>query len=370
MAWVEGRPVPRTRFRAPARFRCPALLAIPALLCGCNVAGPAALSSGRGTYNAVINATEDEQILAMLVRDRYDDTFGMLAVASVTANIRVSASVGANFGVGPESSFEGNLVPLSAGAAYEENPTISYVPLRGEQFVERMLAPISLEQALLLSRASTEDTEVLRLVLRRANGLANPLYAPSPTAARFEQFIDLYVRLREAGTLDIVQSEEGGYKMLLHDYDAGEAAPQVRELLDTLGIKADLAPGGLTVLPVRFSIGAPRPDGVDVETPSVLDVMRAAATGIDVPREHLDAGIARQPTARPPGAQFISIHSSRSRPGRAAVAVAYQGWWFFIDDRDPASQQGFMILRTLIGMRLDQAGPTQQVPVLTVPVGR
>lgn len=107
---------------------------------GCNVVGPSAISNGRGTYNAVINQTEDEQILTLLVRQRYDETLGLLAVSSVTASIRVGASVGANAGIGPESGYEGNLVPLSAGAAYEENPTISYIPLRGEQFVERMLA--------------------------------------------------------------------------------------------------------------------------------------------------------------------------------------------------------------------------------------
>lgn len=50
---------------------------------------------------------------------------GLLAVASVTANVRIQANVGAQFGVGPESNYSGNLVPLRAGALYEENPTIS-----------------------------------------------------------------------------------------------------------------------------------------------------------------------------------------------------------------------------------------------------
>ena len=55
----------------------------------------------------------------------------------MTANLKVGASLGANVGIGSDSSYAGNLVPLAAGATYEENPTISYVPLRGEQFVER-----------------------------------------------------------------------------------------------------------------------------------------------------------------------------------------------------------------------------------------
>ena len=51
-----------------------------------------------------------------------------------------------------------DLVPLSANRAYEENPTISHVPIRGEQLVARLLAPITLEQALLLSRAARPIT--------------------------------------------------------------------------------------------------------------------------------------------------------------------------------------------------------------------
>src|SRR5262249_19938206 len=156
--------------------------------------------------------TEDQQILSMLVHQRYDETFGMLAVASVTASIHVSGSVGANVGFGTSSSYAGNLVPLSATVAYEDNPTISYVPLRGEVFVQRMLAPLSPEQTLLLSRLSTEEVEVLRFVVRRINGLVNPLYASRPVTAAdveaFDRFIDLQARLREAGRLDIVSSSE------------------------------------------------------------------------------------------------------------------------------------------------------------------
>lgn len=351
------------------QLRCALVLVFPIALAGCNVAGPHALSNGRSIYNSVINQTEDEQVLSMIVRQRYDETFGMLAVSSVTANIRVGASVGANVGIGPRSSYEGNLVPMSAGVTYEENPTISYVPLRGEQFLERMLAPISLEQALLLSRASTEDTEVLRIVVRRANGLTNPLYAPARADPGFENVIDLYVRLREQGVLDIVQSSQGQYEMLLHNY-AGQYDSQVRDFLVALGVHGELDQGKPIVLPMSFFVGAPRADGIDVETPSVLDVIRAAAMGIDVPAEHLTDGIARPSSpSHADRVQFVSIRSSKARPDGAAVAVMHKGWWFSIGARDTRSKQCFVILRTLIGMRLDGTVSSQQVPVLTVPVG-
>ena len=69
----------------------------------------------------MINRTEDEQILNVLVRMRYDESFGMLSVASVTANLRVSARASTDIGFGDDINYAGNLVPFSAGIAYEEN---------------------------------------------------------------------------------------------------------------------------------------------------------------------------------------------------------------------------------------------------------
>jgi len=78
------------------RGRNALLIACALELCGCAVIGPRAISGGRGIYTEVINTTEDEQILRMIVRMRYDETVGMLTVSSVTANLRFSAQAGTN----------------------------------------------------------------------------------------------------------------------------------------------------------------------------------------------------------------------------------------------------------------------------------
>ena len=73
------------------RGRNSAFLILVALgLCGCAVVGPQSITAGRENYTEVINRTEDEQILNVIVRQRYDETFGMMSVASVTANLRFS----------------------------------------------------------------------------------------------------------------------------------------------------------------------------------------------------------------------------------------------------------------------------------------
>ena len=98
-----------------------------------------------------------------------------------------------------------------------------------------MLSPVSAEQALLLSRMSTEEVEVLRVLVRRANGLVNPLFAADGVAgdaAAFDRFLALYARLRDRGQLDIVRSREGEHLLLLHDFEPSSPRRTVRENLN------------------------------------------------------------------------------------------------------------------------------------------
>ena len=129
---------------------------------GCAVVGPQSITAGRGVYAEVINRTEDEQILNVIVRQRYDETFGMMSVASVTANLRFSTQAGTNIGIGDSDNYAGNLVPFSAGVAYEENPTISYVPLSGEEFMRRMLSPVSVNEWALLGGTAKHPGHIVR----------------------------------------------------------------------------------------------------------------------------------------------------------------------------------------------------------------
>jgi len=134
--------------RIMRELRIAAGASVVAAVGACNAVGPAALGNSRAAYNNIINQTEDEQILAAIVRLRYDQTFSLLAVTSITANISMRSSVDVEAEIGPGSSFEGST--FGAWVLYEENPTISYGPVGSEVIVERMLAPLSADQTLLL----------------------------------------------------------------------------------------------------------------------------------------------------------------------------------------------------------------------------
>ena len=58
------------------------------------------IEAGRSAYNDTIVATNNQQVLAMIVRLRYGESSGLLAVSSVTANMKVGTNAGSEFGFG------------------------------------------------------------------------------------------------------------------------------------------------------------------------------------------------------------------------------------------------------------------------------
>jgi hypothetical protein len=64
----------------------------------------------------------------------------------------------------------------------------------------------------------------------------------------------------------------------------------------------------------------------------------------------------------------VRVHQGHKPPPGAFVAVKYRGYWFYIDDRDPASKAAFGVVLQL--SRLDFKRQQIGGPLLTLPAGR
>jgi hypothetical protein len=323
-------------------------------------------------YNHVINQTEDEQVLNMIVRLRYGETFGMLSVASVTANIRVGASISSDVGIGPDENFAGNLVPLGIEGAYEENPTISYVPLGGEQYVVDLLTPLSLMEAFLITRAAPGDTILLRSLVNRVNGLVNPVMLGANPDDGFTRVAAIVQDLTARGMMSVVGSLKDGdphFAQVIYDY-ADDDTPIVKEYLDLMGLTDYTADGKDIHIPIRAALGRSDGANLNLELRSVFDLIVSAGRSIDIPGDHLKRDIVTpMPASDADHPYAVRIRSSRSRPSDATVAVPYEGWWFYIDRTDHDSKKSYMLLRTMIGMRLNESSTNLKSPALTIGVG-
>lgn len=182
-----------------------ALIAALALVAtACNTVGPRAVRTSRIDYNQAMTAGYNEQLLLNLVRLRYRDTPQFLEVSQFTTShvLGGSATASALLGAGDDD------VGLSATGTYEENPTVVYSPLTGDDVVTKLLTPVEVPTLYLLMRSGWSIERVLRLCVRqmKTGGGAMLLNAPSadgPTPSyrpQYEEFARVARGLRELQT--------------------------------------------------------------------------------------------------------------------------------------------------------------------------
>ncbi len=350
-----------------------AILAL-VMLTGCSTVGPSTISHGRADYNEAINRTDDEQLLMALVRGRYGETSRLLAVTSVAANVRFATNVGAEVGYGTEEINEWTFGPFRGGVAYEENPTISYMPVQGEKYLRQIMSPIPLDILILALRSSAHPTELFTMLVRSINGIKNPDFLKLPSGKpdpRFPRLVLIIEELSDAGMIYWIRDkrEEIGFSAVIRDYDP-EFSGRVLELLRILGLPAPKDRTDDIILPVFFALKGKGSEGLAVATRSTLDLIEIMRASVEVPEDHVQSGIA---LSYPPiglAGTGVHIRLAAERPTNASVAVPYNGYWFYIDRADQRTKLAFRNLRTLWEISIASAADQQPAPVLTLPVSR
>jgi hypothetical protein len=348
--------------------------AVIGLLGGCAVVGPPSLRNGRAVYNEAINDTNNQQMLQVVIRERYAENASLLAVNSVTANVSISTSAGFQLGFGNESNYSGNLVPFSAGAIYEENPTVSYTPVEGQKYLRQVTSPVLLSVLLPLCESAVEPGLVFSAIVNRVNDISNPGFiAPSVKPdPRFARFVELVTILGQAQALNWVQNPrpEAGFSAVMHHFKPDHDA-DVRELLRLLGISEQRAEGEEIVLPVSLAPGRTSKTGIVFTTRSLYKLLEILSASVDIPGEDEQSGAAVAYPPSGPLGRHLHIHRSPTKPEHAYVAVQYRGWWFYIDNTDRPTKRFFHLLTVLWSVSIaESASEAQKAPLLMLPASR
>ena len=176
------------------------------LLAGCQILGPAALSTGRGAYNDVIARTNSEQTLGLIVRLRYSDPIGLLAVSSVTASLKFSTQAKGEAGFGSPASYAGALFRSGGGQLRGR-------PLDLLHAGRRAGVPARMARARQAGDAGAGDTggavqDLVTLLLglvERMNGLRLGAGATVEERTAFHRVATLLAQFRELGIGLLVQ---------------------------------------------------------------------------------------------------------------------------------------------------------------------
>lgn len=347
---------------------------VGSLLAGCNAVGPNAIRSGRLTYNSAIAETNSQQMLMAIVHNRYAEESHLLAVASVTANVRVRTGAAVEVGVGNNENFAGNLVPFSATAVYEENPTISYVPVGGQQYLRQVTSPVPVAAFAQLTATLADPAPIYKILLASVNGIRNPDFLSSSVVPdpRFDRFVEIMTELSRAYRLHWIEDrpDSGQFSVVIEDY-AGSHADQVEELLHLLGLPAVKDTSHAVILPVSLALNGRESGAIGMTTRSVFRLMEILSASVEVPQQDWVSGAGMNYPPLGPVGQDLGIQYSEAQPDRAVVAVQYRGGWFYIDDHDQDTKQFFRLLGVLWSVSIDET--TEKIsaaPVLTVPVSR
>ena len=386
---------------------------ILAVVGGCSLYGPQLTPPSHLAYNEAVQQTEQRELLLNLVRLRYLDGPEFLSISSISSQMRFDAAASLSGDFGDDGGSTARLITPGASVQYSESPTITFVPQHDDEFMRRLVSPISLDSLYLLTRYGWSLERVLSLISEEVNGFRNP--APREEVSTedrsdFVQFarlartmqqyhdrhwididaVDEWLPLGDPVPSDRVSiqdylnaadrdirlaydSESTAYTLeartnryVLQVASEARESTEFRELLDLLGLQ----PGSAHYDIDSTTAMALDRESITIRTRSVLSAMASLSNGVSVPGNDLTNGTAgRNVLDAQEGSVPIRILSAPEPPTNAFLSVPYRGSWFFIDMGDLDSRRTLGALSSLVRLEIG-AGGDQIAPVLTLPVAR
>lgn len=341
---------------------------------GCMQLGPKTIAPAQFSYNRAIVSSWNQQLLLNLVRLRYRDTPMFLDVSSVVTSFSVTASASAShgFGWGGGGNEEIN---GSSGLSYNERPTISYRPLTGDAFTQRLLTPLTPGTLVLLANSGFGIERVLMSCVEEINGVGNAPAVPGSIPVntdefeRFRSVAKSLENLQRTGGLE-VQLDVANTKEFVINLDVHESSRgQLMQFLEAFDY-----PTNSTQLKISRHRTNRGTNEVSIAGRSLMAMMSFLAQGVDVPAEHQKAGLVSTlkkdngMVAHPDEwmQDLIKIRTSKTPPSRSFVSTRHRGYYYYISDADLESKSTFALLSLLFSLQAS-SDARQGTPLITIP---
>ncbi|WP_431757820.1 hypothetical protein, partial [Pseudomonas sp.] len=299
-------------------------------LSGCSHIGPGTVAVDRFDYSSAVADSWKQQTLLNIVKLRYMDLPVFVEVSSIVAGYSLETGGSLGGQISSADAIQGNSVLLGASAKYTDRPTITYVPLTGQRFLAGLVTPIDPKNIFSLLQSGYAADFILGLTVDSLNGVRNRSAVAGTVREadpEFRRALQLLRDIQAAGAVGLRVEEDkskdrtGVLLMRRNDVEPEILAKQ-KELRSLLHMPQDQQQFVLRYSPVRGE-----DNELAVSSRSLLQIMTAFSSYIEVPQEHVEDhsalpsfqdGNADSPTTQ------IHIHSSKERPKHAYVAVPYR----------------------------------------------
>jgi len=350
---------------------CPLSSVLFLLLTGCSHLGPKTVAVDRFDYSTAIADSWKQQTLLNIVKLRYMDLPVFVDVASVVSGYSMQTGVSVNGTLSSEKAMQGNFASLGGQAIYTDRPTITYVPTTGDKFLRGLITPIDPKNIFFMLQSGYAADFILGLTVESLNGVRNRSTAAGAMREADPEFIRVLQLLREvqaAGAFGMRVEEDkakgsSGVVLFRRDDVPPDIAEKGAEIRRLLKLPAEGQKYVLTYSPMR---GAD--NELAVNSRSMLQIMGAFASYLDVPEAHLKAHNAvpaienAAPGSRP---DTVRIHSGKDKPANAFAAVRYRDHWFWIDDGDWRTKRA--LTAVMFFFTLAETGSPEKLPLITIP---
>jgi hypothetical protein len=347
-----------------------ASLAVGLLLTGCAHLGPGTVAVDRFDYSTAIADSWKQQILLNIVKIRYVDLPVFVDVSSIVAGYSLQTGVTVNGVASSERAIQGNYGSIGGQAIYTDRPTITYVPMTGDKFLKGLVTPIDPRNIFFLLQSGYPADFILGLTVESLNGVRNRSAAGGVVREADPDFVRALQLLREvqlAGAVGMRVEEDkvkGSTAVLFFQRDDLSADIQAKgaEIRRLLKLPADQQKFVLSYSPMRGAANE-----LAVNSRSMLQILGAFASYVEVPETHLNAGLAAPAFEHESAAQRTvgRIRSGSAKPETAYVAVQYQGQWFWVDGSDWQAKRA--LTAVMFFFTLADTGNPERLPLVTIP---
>jgi hypothetical protein len=330
-------------------------------LTGCVSRGPSSISQQRGPYTEVLSLTDQQELLANIVRLAYLDAPVFLQVTSVTASPSVEYGTESELRLG-DGSAPNPLALAKPKLVIKDAPTITYKPLLGREFSSELLMPFDIRPVFLMLDNGFDFSVVAQLLFKQLNHLSNARSARSEERAEFRRVTDAIAHLLRSGELHLGTPDEGlrsGGRVVATLTDNALSSPEGELIVRTLGLDPQLK---------RYELKSGlqgSADTIAVSSRSLLALLSYLSNYVEPPAAH--TALVWPTDARRDLDPLIRIASSNTRPDNADPAIFYKGYWFYVRADDLRSRNTLFLLRLLFNLQAQSASSQGDVQ-LTLPV--
>jgi hypothetical protein len=346
---------------------------VAALGAGCARLGPRTVAVDRYDYSVAIADSWKRQTLLNIVKLRYLDLPVFVDVASVVAGYSLQTGVNVGGTLSSPKGVQGDFATAGAQAIYTDRPTTTYVPMTGEKFLRGLITPIDPKNIFFMLQTGYAADFILALTVDSLNGVRNRSIAAGAVREadpEFRRALQLMREVQASGAFGM-RVEETGPKasaavlFFRHEDAPADVLEKLAEIRRVLRLPPERQKFVLTYSPVRGDEGE-----LAVNSRSMLQILSAFASYVDVPKEHIDehraVSVSVSGDARPgSGQDVVRIRSGREQPADAYAAVFYRGHWFWIDDGDWETKRALSAV--MFFFTLGETGGTDKLPQVTIP---